>query len=136
MLTGARTMLVALVAAATLVPVASASSALGVLGDGSCEGTDSTTCTCGGTDTGVCTTGTHSFTTLLSHTCLGEQGFTGTIQSILQHAGGARVFTCVWDAGKVVTADGRGPYPARGEPFTQYCDGVGVGPWACSVTWT
>jgi hypothetical protein len=92
------------------------------------------TSSCGGEDTGFCTTGTFTFQLYFVHSCVGEGGYTGEIQSILQHAGGARVFTCVYDHGTVVTARGEGPRPVPGQPFTQYCDAVGVGPWSCYIT--
>lgn len=92
------------------------------------------TVSCGGEDVGICTTGTFVFTSRFEHSCVGEAGYTGEIQSILQHAGGARVFTCVYDHGTVVLARGEGERPAPGQPFTQYCNAVGVGPWSCYIT--
>lgn len=91
------------------------------------------TVSCGGADAGVCSTGTFVFLAYFEHSCVGEAGYTGEIQSILQHAGGARVFTCVYDHGTVVFARGEGERPRPGLPFTQYCDAVGVGPWSCYI---
>lgn len=126
-----------LVASLSLVPFVSGSALDGALGGPSCEEIDgSTTCECGGTDSGACSTGTHAFLTLVQHSCVGEAGFTGAIQSVIQHPDGARVFTCVYDAGNIVQAYGVGPFPTRGLPFTQYCDAVGTGPWSCWVTWS
>ena len=92
------------------------------------------TVSCGGTDSGVCTTGEHVFFAFFEHSCVGEDGFTGMVQSTLQHAEGARVFTCVYDHGVVMLARGEGPRPVPGRPFTQVCDAVGLGPWSCYVT--
>jgi hypothetical protein len=94
----------------------------------------------------ACTTGTHTVQGSPIQgigTPAGSPAYTGTVESILQHPAGNRVFRCSYDGGASVgcTNNGYVAWPPGPQTITHRCvsydlgtsDRGGQGPWACHI---
>jgi len=102
----------------------------------------------------ACGTGSHirgsGTDDVLAHDVDADFNYVGTVESVLDYTGGARIFRCTYIPGTARNCISLGAFPAKGQSFTHGCrslvpgtvidpadlDGVegGYGLWQCSVT--
>jgi hypothetical protein len=113
------------------------------------------TYTCGGFApvTTFCQTGSHVYTTTISHDVAADINYLGTVESVLAWSGGQRIFRCTYTQALKRVCVASGSFPPLNATFVHRCrslvpgsavqpaqgvssDGEqgGVGTWSCSVS--